>query len=147
VTFTRESLREVTGDLDGPPCHVCGAIMVLGSEVTGTHIVFNNHWKCLSCGNRDEAIVSADQDKLATTQYSGRGGGTLARLSEKHQRVRDFILNYQDQHDGEPPSQKTVYLALGLRSWQVSRYIRKLERVGALKRPGYEAPKAKAFGA
>jgi hypothetical protein len=63
-------------------------------------------------------------------------------LSLNHIRVRDFILKYQAEHRGEPPSQKTVYLALGMRSWQVSRYIRKLERVGALKRPGYEAPKA-----
>jgi Mn-dependent DtxR family transcriptional regulator len=73
--------------------------------------------------------------------------GPSLTAKERREKVLAFILRYQAEHDGEPPSQKTVYLALGLRSWQVSRYIRKLERVGALKRPGYEAPKAKAFGA
>jgi len=36
-------LQEVTGDLDGPPCHVCGAIMVRVDEPT-------HKWECLSCG-------------------------------------------------------------------------------------------------
>jgi hypothetical protein len=67
-------------------------------------------------------------------------------LSPKHILVRDFILQYQAEHGGEPPSQKTVYLSLGMPQWQVSRCIRKLERDGELKRPGYEAPKAKAAG-
>lgn len=42
--FVDESLREVTGDLDGPPCHVCGAIMV---PVTKEGPKF---FRCLSCG-------------------------------------------------------------------------------------------------
>jgi biotin operon repressor len=67
-------------------------------------------------------------------------------LSAKHIQVRDFILSYQSEHDGEAPSQKTVYLALGMTSWQVSRYIKKLEKSGELSRPGYQAPKVKAVG-
>lgn len=68
-------------------------------------------------------------------------------LSAKHIQVRDFILSYQAQNNGEPPSQKTVYLALGMTSWQVSRYIKKLEKSGELSRPGYVAPKVKTAGA
>jgi hypothetical protein len=71
VTFTRESLREVTGDLDGPPCHVCGAIMVLGSEVTGTHIVFNNHWKCLSCGTETRSSCAHRKNCASVMKMSG----------------------------------------------------------------------------
>lgn len=41
--FTSGYLQEVTGELDGPPCHVCGAIMVRG-ELPATG------WKCESCG-------------------------------------------------------------------------------------------------
>ena len=68
-------------------------------------------------------------------------------LSPKHILVRDFILRYQAEHNGEPPSQKEIYLALNMTAWQVSRYVKKLKRAGALSRPGYVAPKAKAAGA
>lgn len=68
-------------------------------------------------------------------------------LSHKHIQVRDYILRYQAEHGGEAPSQKTIYLALGLRSWQVSRYIKKLERAGELKRAGYQAPKTNGASA
>lgn len=67
-------------------------------------------------------------------------------LSAKHILVRDFILSYQAQNNGEPPSQKDIYLALGMTSWQVSRYIKKLKKAGELRVGGYEAPKAKVAG-
>jgi len=67
-------------------------------------------------------------------------------LSLKHIQVRDFILKYQAEHGGEPPSQKTIYLTLGMKPWQVSRYVKKLRKSGELSRPGYEAPKAKGAG-
>ena len=65
-------------------------------------------------------------------------------LSSKHIAVRDFILRYQAEHDGEPPSQKEIYISLNMTPWQVSRYVKKLKRAGALSRPGYVAPKTKA---
>ena len=46
--FVDESLHEVTGDLDGPACTVCGAIMVLKHELKrGIGVKF---FICLSCG-------------------------------------------------------------------------------------------------
>lgn len=67
-------------------------------------------------------------------------------LSPRHIQVRDFIIAYQAEHNGEPPSQKTVYLALGLKQHQVSRYMKRLRKSGELNRPGYEAPKARRVG-
>lgn len=77
------------------------------------------------------------------------GREKLAELTAKERRelVLAFILRYQAEHNGEPPSQRTVYLSLGMAQWQVSRCIKKLERAGELSRPGYVAPKAKAAGA
>lgn len=39
-------VQEVRGDLDGPSCHVCGAVMV--KQACGRESEF--HWRCLSCG-------------------------------------------------------------------------------------------------
>lgn len=70
----------------------------------------------------------------------------MSHLSLKHILVRDFILKFQAENDGEPPSQKDIYLALGMTSWQVSRYIKKLKKAGELRVGGYEAPKTKGVG-
>lgn len=48
--FTSGYLREVTGDLDGPPCHVCGAIMVKNVPVMSGDVLAPDLWQCLSCG-------------------------------------------------------------------------------------------------
>jgi hypothetical protein len=44
MTFTSGYLQEVRGDLDGPACHICGAIMI---PVTDDGPKF---FLCLSCG-------------------------------------------------------------------------------------------------
>jgi hypothetical protein len=65
--FTSGYLQEVTGDLDGPPCHVCGAIMARKhkehcgdkafrkrTEPLGVYVEMpcdcGRPWTCLSCG-------------------------------------------------------------------------------------------------
>lgn len=45
-TSTSGYVQEVTSDLEGPSCHVCGAIMVKVQD----GIRKDPFWKCLSCG-------------------------------------------------------------------------------------------------
>lgn len=51
--FVDESLHEVTGDLDGPACTVCGAIMVHYTAIRP--LMPENVWTCQSCGETKEA--------------------------------------------------------------------------------------------
>jgi hypothetical protein len=55
IEFVDEYCREATGDLDGPPCHVCGAIMVLVMPCACDNEGFcgfshEGYWQCKSCG-------------------------------------------------------------------------------------------------
>lgn len=48
--FTSGYLQEVNGDLDGPPCHVCGAIMVKTRITDLPAGETSQQWFCESCG-------------------------------------------------------------------------------------------------
>jgi SOS-response transcriptional repressor LexA len=63
-------------------------------------------------------------------------------LTEKHIRVRDFILEYQRTH-GRKPLWKEIMGELGIGSRRtLSKYMRRLEKDGALKLE-YTVPQAK----
>lgn len=67
-------------------------------------------------------------------------------LTEKHIRVRDFILEYQRTH-GRKPLWKEIRDALGIGSDRtLGKYLRRLEKDGELKLE-YTVPKARALGA